>query len=218
MIQLTPRNGTQLNAKFSTLTVAIDHLSSSYIDRHYAELDEIQAETVKLRREALEASKAEWSDIDCASIVASLLGAIEVAEDGEPDSDGVINPAIVELRESDLFKSALAKAMPLAGVMGREGTAYRLVMLERKFRLHQQAGEHWRIACCIDLDGDLSKYLGYSVKWPVLSGRAANRMAAVEQRVEILEHLTSDDIEKLKEAFEAYKAKANGLTEAESKN
>lgn len=218
MIQLTPRNDEMLGAIFGELTIAVDHLSSSYIDEHYAELDEIQAETIKIRREALEASKAEWSDIDTASILASVLGAIEMAEDGEPDEDGVVNPAIDELRESEAFKSAIAKALPLSGIMGKEGNLYRLQMLERKYRLHREAGDHWRIACTIDLKGDLSKYLGYSTKWPAIEGRSANRISAVKERVAILEQLTSADMAKLQTAFDEWKAKANGMTEAESKN
>lgn len=218
MIELKPRNDTQLAARFGTLTIAIDHLSSAYIDMHHAALDTLQSRLSEIRSESLEASKADWSDIDLCTIVANLIGMIEVAKDSEADEDGVIVPAIEALRSSDAFTSAREKAMPLASVMAQKGTRNLLAKLQRDLKLHHTAKDLWQLACLVELTGDVAQYFDDGTDWPVIAGSLPQRMEVIQRRVEILERLDYNDSAKLIEAFADHLESIRQLNETEAKN
>ena len=219
MIELTPRNDTQLSARFGVLTIAIDHLSSAYVDMHHEALDSLQLQLAEIRAAALEASRSEWSDLDLCTIVANLIGIIEVAEDSEPDKDGVIETtAIAALRESEVFTSARDKAMPLANAMSGEGTQYLFVKLQRDLRLHHQAKDLWQLACIVELKGDLAAYFDEDVEWPPIKGNLNQRLEVIQQRSDIISELSSGDSGKLLEAFEKHIDHMRELNKAESKN
>lgn len=210
IIELETRNGVTPVAHFGVITIAMDHLSTAYLDQHHAELDKLAAEAAEIRETAIEAAKAKWSHIDMAGVISRLVVAIESAED------------IETLKESDTFKTTIKKTLPLANVMTKKGTAWRLAKLERDDDRHTHLDTLWRVACAVEIksEGKLKEYFGEDndVQWPRVRGSAADKSMAIEGRVAILENLSVDDTNKLTKGLAKHIATANGLTEKEEGN
>jgi hypothetical protein len=206
MHKLEKRNGASPLVSFDVITLAMDDLRSVYADEHHAEFDAMTAEVDRIRREAL-ADREAWSDVDAADLLAKVLGAIEGAEDVEA------------LRDSEVYKTAHEKAQPLADIMGRQGTRFRLQKLSRDMNRHTAAMKVWVVACLAHMDGEIAAYFGdEAATWPRIGGNAARNAEAARARVELLYQLSTDDIEALcTMAYEHVKERA-GLTEGEEKN
>lgn len=200
------RNGQTLTGRFGVITGAMSDLRHHYLDEHCLEFDRLNREADTVRKEQLEKRRAEWSDIDLASGLAHLLGAIETAKN------------IDELRKSDAYKATHEKAQPLADIMSAKTTQYQLMSTFGTMnRMHFKMGV-WVCACLLDLNGDVGKYLGSSESWPILGGNAGRNHIAVQQRVEILSQLEPQDIDELCGMAKHHLNARGSLTEKEAKN
>lgn len=205
-LELKEDNGVSLTARFGRVSIAMSHLSNAYLDIHCEELDGISGEADKIRTDALKESRADWTDIDLAGVVARLVVAIETADD------------IAALRESDTFNNVVDETLPLQNVMSMQGASYKLAKLERKETWHLHRSALWRLACVVELKGDVAAYFGDDAKWPSVSGNETQKSSALHDRVELLERLDIGDSQRLAKMLKVHFEQANSLSEKEEGN